>query len=82
MIQKLSYFANLRLRIDGIAYRDYFTGPFSTGVALALESLSSNLFVRETVRAMPIEHYTYELADDGRDWADMVEGRAPGSTAR
>ena len=78
VIQKLSYFANLRLRIDGIAYRDYFTGPFSTGVALALENLASCLFVRETVRAMPIEHYTYELADDGRDWADMVEEESPG----
>lgn len=78
VIQKISYFANLRLRIDGIAYRDYFTGPFSTGVARALENLATNLFVRETVRATPIEHYTYDLTDDGQDWADMVEGESPG----
>ena len=78
VIQKISYFANLRLRIDGIAYRDYFAGPFSTGVARALENLATNLFVRETVRATPIEHCTYELADDGQDWADTIEGESPG----
>ena len=78
VIQKLAYFANLRLNVDGIAYKDYFYGPFSREVALALENLSSCLFVRETVRSTPIEHYTYELTDDGRDLAGTIKEESPG----
>lgn len=65
VVQKIAYFANLRLAIDGISYRDYFYGPFSREVALGLEHLVSSLFVRETVRKTPIERYTYELTEDG-----------------
>lgn len=65
VVQKIAYFANLRLAIDGISYRDYFYGPFSKEVALGLEHLVSSLFVRETVRKTPIERYTYELTEDG-----------------
>lgn len=77
VIQKLAYFANLRLGIDGITYKDYFYGPFSREVALALENLASSLFVRETVHPIPIEHYTYELTDDGKDLAAIVMKESP-----
>ena len=77
VVQKIAYFANLRLDIDGISYRDYFYGPFSREVALGLEHLVSSLFVRETVRATPIEQYTYELTEDGTDLAAKVAEESP-----
>lgn len=77
VVQKLAYFANLRLRIDGIKYKDYFYGPFSREVAIALENLASSLFIRETVRSTPIEQYTYELTGDGVDLAATVMDESP-----
>lgn len=77
VVQKIAYFANLRLDIDGINYRDYFYGPFSREVALGLEHLVSSLFVRETVRKTPIEQYTYELTNDGMYLADKIVGESP-----
>ena len=77
VVQKIAYFANLRLGIDGINYRDYFYGPFSREVALGLEHLVSSLFVWETVRKTPIEQYTYELTDDGMYLADKIVGESP-----
>ena len=77
VVQKLAYFANLRLGVDGVSYRDYFYGPFSREVAIALEHLVSSMFVRETVRATPIEQYTYELTEDGRYMAATVVDESP-----
>lgn len=77
VVQKIAYFANLQLDIDGIRYRDYFYGPFSREVALGLEHLVSSLFVRETVRATPIEQYTYELTVDGTDLAAKIVEECP-----
>lgn len=69
-LQKLAYFANLRLGIDGVEYKDYFYGPFSKGVAIALDDLASSLFIRETVWRTTLERYSYELTADGSDLAD------------
>lgn len=77
VVQKIAYFANLRLDIDGITYRDYFYGPFSREVALGLEHLASSLFIRETVRKTPIEEYTYELTGDGTDLAAKIVEESP-----
>ena len=66
VVQKLAYFANLRLDIPGIRYVDHFYGPFSREVALALEGLVGLLFMQEIVRANPIETYTYDLTEDGK----------------
>ncbi len=77
VVQKIAYFANLRLDIDGITYRDYFYGPFSREVALGLELLASSLFIRETVRKTSIEEYTYELTGDGTDLAAEIVEESP-----
>ena len=77
VVQKLAYFANLRLNVDGVRYRDYYYGPFSREVAIALDNLVSSLFVRETVRSTPIEHYTYELTRDGEDLAGKIVRESP-----
>lgn len=77
VVQKIAYFANLRLDIDGITYRDYFYGPFSREVALGLEHLASSLFIRETVRKTSIEEYTYELTGDGTDLAAEIVEESP-----
>ena len=77
VVQKIAYFANLQLGIGGITYRDYFYGPFSREVALGLEHLVSSLFVRETVKATPIEQYTYELTGDGTDLASKIVEESP-----
>lgn len=76
-VQKIAYFANLRLRIEGVGYKDYFYGPFSRGLAIALDNLVSSLFVRETVRATPIEQYSYGLTGDGEDLAASVVAESP-----
>ena len=78
VVQKLAYFANLRLGISGIRYADHFYGPFSREVALALEGLLGLLFMQETVRATPIESYTYDLTDDGRIIASDLVAQHPG----
>ena len=74
-LQKLGYFASTRTALDGVGYKDYFYGPFSKGVAIALEDLSEALLLYESVRSSPIETYSYTLTDDGREIVKEVRER-------
>ena len=65
-VQKLGYFTSICTKLDGVSYKDYFYGPFSKDVAIALEDLNAAPLLYETVRSSPIESYTYALTDDGR----------------
>lgn len=66
-LQKLGYFISTRTALEGVGYKDYFYGPFSKAVAIALEDLSEALLRYEAVRSSPIETYSYTLTDDGRE---------------
>lgn len=66
VVQKLGYFTSKCTRLEDVHYRDFFYGPFSKAVALALEDLDDAMLLYEMVRSSPIESYTYALTDDGR----------------
>lgn len=75
VVQKLGYFASKCTRLEGVHYRDFFYGPFSKAVALALEDLGAAMLLYEIVRSSPIESYTYVLTDDGRTIVKEVKER-------
>lgn len=77
VVQKLGYFATLKASLEGIRYKDYFYGPFSKDVAIALEDTRAALLVNETVRSSPIESYTYSLTDDGHEIVERVRNEFP-----
>ena len=72
-MQKLGYFTSVSTELENVSYKDYFYGPFSKGVAIALEDLGEALLLYETVRSSPIESYTYTLTDDGRKILEDVK---------
>lgn len=75
VVQKLGYFTSVSTELEDVGYKDYFYGPFSKAVALALEDLDAALLLYETVRSSPIESYTYTLTDDGRKIVEEVKKR-------
>ena len=74
-LQKLGYFISTRTALEGVGYKDYFYGPFSKAVAIALEDLSAALLLCEAVRSSPIETYSYALTGDGREIVKEVRER-------
>ena len=75
VVQKLGYFTSVSTELEDVGYKDYFYGPFSKAVALALEDLEAAMLLHETVRSSPIESYTYTLTDDGRKIVEDVKKR-------
>lgn len=78
VIQKLSYFASVKLKIDAGYGPDYY-GPFSPSIAAHLESLVGLDFVvekgRRTVRDRIM--YSYHLTDDGQQIAEKIKEEYP-----
>lgn len=78
VIQKLGYFASVKLKKDA-GYGPDLHGPYSRIVAAHLESLAGLDFVvekgRRTVRDRTM--YSYYLTDDGQQLAKKVEEQYP-----
>jgi uncharacterized protein YwgA len=77
-IQKLGYFASVKLKKD-VGYGPDFYGPFSAPFAASLESLVGFDFViergRRTVRDRTM--YSYSLTDDGKQLAKRIAEQYP-----
>jgi len=77
-IQKLGYFASVKLKKD-VGYGADFYGPFSPLIAANLESLAGLDFVvekgRRTVRERTM--YSYYLTDDGQQLATKIKEQYP-----
>jgi len=78
VIQKLGYFASVKMKIDA-GYGADFYGPFSPLVAAHLESFVGLDFVvekgRRTVRDRIM--YSYYLTDDGQQLAKKIKEEYP-----
>ena len=78
VIQKLGYFASVKLKMDA-GYGPDFYGPFSPSVAAHLENLVGLDFVvekgRRTVRDRMM--YSYFLTEDGKQLAKNVKEEYP-----
>lgn len=78
VIQKLGYFASVKMRIDA-GYGPDFYGPFSPLVAAHMENLVGLDFVvekgRRTIRDRTM--YSYYLTDDGQKLAEKIEEEYP-----
>jgi len=78
VIQKLGYFASVKIKMDA-GYGADFYGPFSPLIAAHLESLVGLDFVvekgRRTIRDRIM--YSYYLTDDGQELAKKVKEAYP-----
>jgi uncharacterized protein YwgA len=78
VIQKLGYFASVKIRMDA-GYGADFYGPFSPLVAADLESLVGLDFVVEKGRRTTRDRimYSYYLTDDGQQLAKKIKQEYP-----
>ena len=78
VIQKLGYFASVKMRMDA-GYGPDFYGPFSPLVAAHMENLVGLDFVvekgRRTIRDRTM--YSYYLTDDGQELAKKIKEEYP-----
>lgn len=78
VIQKLGYFASVKLKMEA-GYGPDFYGPFSPSVAAQLENLVGFDFViekgRRTIRDRIM--YSYFLTDDGKQLAEKIKEEYP-----
>ena len=74
-IQKLVYLAKEKIPgLDIPEYKPHYYGPYSPGVSLTLEKMTSYSFIQETtVPSTKFEGYSYELTDDGKEIITQVK---------
>jgi len=78
VIQKLGYFASVKVKMDA-RYRPDFYGPFSPLVAAHLQTLVGMDFVVEKGRRTARDRimYSYFLTDDGKQFAEKIKEENP-----
>ncbi|RNJ75220.1 MAG: hypothetical protein EB830_06515, partial [Nitrosopumilus sp. H13] len=77
-VQKMVYFyAQLSSDAEIPKYDHHFYGPFSQGVAEALDDMSEFSFIDEDVVSRYYETYTYKLTEKGKEYAEKAKKNNP-----